>query len=371
MEEKILRQEFEWKNRKEEFYKRREAFNQNIEDLKIRYNDKEPSAIEQYCLLILQNSKYPFDFKKNIEALYSIDNKILAIEYSLPIPNDLPTLKDVKYIARYNEFREYHFTENQINKKYDAVIYKIVLRCLFEIFSNDVINEIDAISFNGWVTAINKSTGKEETKCIVSVYVKKSVFNEINLEKVDPKLCFKGLKGVGSSTLFDLAAVQPIMIVNKEDKRIVESKTVCYDEATNLAAMNWEDFEHLIRELFEKEFMQNGGEVKVTQASRDGGVDAIAFDPDPIRGGKIVIQAKRYTNTVGVSAVRDLFGTVMNEGATKGILVTTSDYGSDSYEFAKGKPITLLNGANLLFLLEKHGHKAKIDIEEARQLLKN
>ena len=52
MEEKILRQEFEWKNRKEEFYKRREAFNQNIEDLKIRYNDKEPSAIEQYCLLI-------------------------------------------------------------------------------------------------------------------------------------------------------------------------------------------------------------------------------------------------------------------------------------------------------------------------------
>jgi restriction system protein len=221
------------------------------------------------------------------------------------------------------------------------------------------------------VTAINKSTGKEETKCIVSIYVKKSIFNEINLEKVDPKLCFRGLKGVGSSTLFDLAAVQPIMIVNKEDKRIVESKTVYYDEATNLAAMNWEDFEHLIRELFEKEFLQNGGEVKVTQASRDGGVDAIAFDPDPIRGGKIVIQAKRYTNTVGVSAVRDLYGTVMNEGATKGILVTTSDYGSDSYEFAKGKPLTLLNGANLLFLLEKHGHSAKIDIVEARQSMKN
>ena len=37
----------------------------------------------------------------------------------------------------------------------------------------------------------------------------------------------------------------------------------------------------------------NGREVKITQASRDG--DAIAFDPDQIRGGKIVIQAKRYT----------------------------------------------------------------------------
>jgi restriction system protein len=65
--------------------------------------------------------------------------------------------------------------------------------------------------------------------------------------------------------------------------------------------------------------------VKITRASRDGGVDAVAFDPDPIRGGKILLQAKRYKNTVSVSIVRDLYGTVLNEGATKGILVTTAD----------------------------------------------
>ena len=128
------------------------------------------------------------------------------------------------------------------------------------------------------------------------------------------------------------------------------------------------DFENLIRELFEKEFSSNGGQVKITQASRDGGVDAIAFDPDPIRGGKIVIQAKRYTNTVGVSAVRDLYGTVHNEGATKGILVTTSDFGPDAHGFAQGKPLTLLNGNQLLFLLESHGHRAKIDLREAKLL---
>ena len=115
--------------------------------------------------------------------------------------------------------------------------------------------------------------------------------------------------------------------------------------------------------------MQYGGEVKITQASRDRGVDAIAFDPDPIRGGKIVIQAKRYTNTVGVASVRDLYGTVINEGATKGILISTADYGPDAYDFAKGKPLTLLNGGNLLHLLEKHGHKAKIDLQEAKKII--
>ena len=82
-----------------------------------------------------------------------------------------------------------------------------------------------------------------------------------------------------------------------------------------------------------------------------------------------MIQAKRYTNTVGVSSVRDLYGTVLNEGASKGILVTTADYGPDAYEFAKGKPLVLLSGANLLHLLEKHGHKAKIDLKEAKRIL--
>lgn len=104
----------------------------------------------------------------------------------------------------------------------------------------------------------------------------------------------------------------------------------------------------------------------MTQTSSDGGVDAVVLDPDPIRGGKIVIQAKRYTNTVGLSAVRDLYGTVINEGANRGILVSTADYGADSYDFVKGKPLSLLSGANLLSLLEKHGHKARIDLREAK-----
>ena len=76
---------------------------------------------------------------------------------------------------------------------------------------------------------------------------------------------------------------------------------------------------------------------------------------------KVVIQAKRYKNTVGVSAVRDLFGTLQNEGASKGILVTTSGYGQASFDFAQNKPIELIDGANLLYLLSEHaGIEAKI-----------
>lgn len=136
----------------------------------------------------------------------------------------------------------------------------------------------------------------------------------------------------------------------------------------NLAAIDWEEFEHLVRELFDQEFAADGGEVKVTRASADGGVDALIFDPDPIRGGKIAGQAERYTNLVPVSAVHDLYATMLNEGAMKGILVTTSDYGPDSCTFAKDKPMTLLSRGNLPQQMERHGHKARIDLAEARRL---
>ena len=52
--------------------------------------------------------------------------------------------------------------------------------------------------------------------------------------------------------------------------------------------------------------------------------------------------------------MRDLFGTVQNEGASKGILVTTSGYGPSSFQFASGKPLELIDGSNLLYLLAEH-----------------
>ena len=82
-------------------------------------------------------------------------------------------------------------------------------------------------------------------------------------------------------------------------------------------------------------------------------------------GGKVVIQAKRYRNTVGVHFVRDMYGTLVNEGASKGILVTTSSFGSASEDFAADKPIELIDGANLLFLLKEHaGIEAKIVVPD-------
>jgi restriction system protein len=342
-----------------------------VRKCKADYESLQQDHVRHYCKSVLSLSKFLDGSAREFDLEYVPESKILIVDHSLPSPDDLIRIKAVKYVKVSNEFVDVLLSANEFNHIYDDILYQTCLRTLHELFDADTADALSAVVFNGWVDSVDKATGREANGCVLSVHVKKEEFQKINLGRVDPKACFKALKGIGSSTLHSLTPIAPVLKINREDKRFVASHEVVsqLDERFNLAAMDWEDFEHLIRELFEKEFSKSGSEVKVTQASRDGGVDAVVFDPDPIHGGKIVIQAKRYTNTVGVAAVRELYGTVLNEGAMKGILVTTADYGPDAYEFAADKPLVLLNGGNLLSLLDKHGHKAKIDLKEAKQIL--
>jgi len=353
-----------WEASQVEFRQAQQAQHAEIESKKTRYLSKEPSALNEYWETVLSRSEYPDSFPKSFVLEYLQESRILIVEYALPSIGCLPQVKEVKYIQARNALQDVPVSAAWLNRAYDDLLYQIALRTLYELFQSDEAAVLDSIVFNGWVSSVDKATGQEVNACILSIQANKAEFMAINLAQVEPKACFKKLKGVSATRLFDLTPIKPVLQLNKEDRRFISSYEVVdtLDTSCNLAAVDWQDFENLIREIFEKEFSQNGGEVKITQASRDGGVDAVAFDPDPIRGGKIVIQAKRYTNTVSVSAVRDLYGTVMNEGAMKGILVTTADYGRDAFEFAKDKPLTLLSGNELLYLLQKHGHRVKIDL---------
>ncbi|WP_329492771.1 restriction endonuclease [Kitasatospora herbaricolor] len=119
-----------------------------------------------------------------------------------------------------------------------------------------------------------------------------------------------------------------------------------------LLAMDPVEFEQLIARLM----AAMGMKVELTARSRDGGVDVRGIDTDPFRGGNVIVQVKRYRDTVTPSAVRDLYGTLQDDrAATKAVLVTTSRFGPSSHQFVAGKPIALINGAELVGLLKHHG----------------
>lgn len=368
IEKKNIEAKVEYEQCKNAFLAKQKEINVAIDLRRDSYISGDVESIVDYCDMVLANSQYPDSFPREWEFDYDQASKVLLVDYRFPSPECIPRLKEVKYLSTKGAMKEIFLSDKESNALFDSALYQITLRTLHELFEADSADALDAIVFNGHVRAVEKASGNHVTACVLSVQASKEEFMAFNLSNIDPKSCFKALKGVGSTKLHGITPVPPIARINRVDSRFIDSHehAVDVDETTNLAAMDWEEFEHLIREIFEKEFAAGGGEVRVTQASRDGGVDAVIFDPDPIRGGKIVVQAKRYTNTVGVSAVRDLYGTMMNEGAMKGILVTTSSYGPDAYDFVKDKPLTLLSGGNLLHLLLKHGHRARIDIAAAK-----
>ena len=347
---------------------------QEVDDIFEAYHNGEEDGVISIADACLQKLPQITEEQRETSINYNSENKILVVNYFLPTLEEFHKLpKEIRYIKSKEETKTTYYPDSFVKKLYDNLVYKIIFAVVNAIYSGDVMKRIESVVVNGYIDTLDTSLGRQITLCTTSLLVSREAYNELNLELIDPKECFKRLKGLSTIQLPNKIPVKPIMQLNREDKRFVESYGVAsnIDGQTNLASMDWQDFENLIRELFEKKFSRHGGECKVTQASRDGGVDAIAFDPDPILGGKIIIQAKRYTNIVGVSAVRDLYGTLINEGASKGILITTSDYGSDAHKFAEGKPLVLINGNNLLQLLEEELQtKAYINISEAKKMLK-
>lgn len=358
-----------WDAERSAFQKQQALQHQEIEARKRAYFDHEADAVKDVCETTLMNSSYPGFCPQSFDCEYLPETKILVVDYALPKLEDIPSRKSVKYVQSQDKFVYATLSDGALNRLYEDVNYKIALRTLFELFSADEAKALEAIVFNGFVDTTDKATGQKIRPCIMSVHVARGAFESIDLAQVDPRACFRKLKGVSAAKLHALAPVAPIARINREDSRFVAPYGVIgeLDGSDNLAAMDWEDFEHFIRELFEMEFAADGGEVKVTQASRDGGMDAVVLFSDPIRCGKIVIQAKRYTNVVDVEAVRALYGVMHHEGAMKGILVTTAYYGPDAYEYANANRITLIDGGNLLHLLEKHGHRLRIDLKEAKK----
>jgi restriction system protein len=364
-------------NLRKEYERTREAFlfrvqesNTEFEELTTAYHElekdyvsKELEAIPAFISMFLERSTYPEGFPQKFRIAYLGDSKELIIEYELPSSVVIPSIAEYKFVKTRSSIAEKARKPSEIKELYQDLVASIALRTIHEIFEADISQHIEIVVFNGFVQTVDPATGKDIQPHLISVRVTRGQFGELDLRRIDKRACLRNLGAQASPRPAEMQAVKPIVDFDMVDKRFVEQSDVLTDleSRPNLMDLNPYEFENLVGNLFQK----MGLDTKLTRSSRDGGVDAVAYDKRPILGGKVVIQAKRYRHTVGVSAVRDLYGTMQHEGANKGILVTTSSYGPDAYEFIKDKPVELIDGGGLLYLLDQHaGIKARIVFPE-------
>lgn len=96
-------------------------------------------------------------------------------------------------------------------------------------------------------------------------------------------------------------------------------------------------------------FRHKGFRVRHRGRSGDHGVDLEVLTSSNQLG---IVQCKRYRATVGEQVVRDLYGTMLHEGAAHAYLVTTGGISSSARNWANGKPLTLVDGSRLFELVQ-------------------
>jgi restriction system protein len=100
-------------------------------------------------------------------------------------------------------------------------------------------------------------------------------------------------------------------------------------------------------------FARQGYEVHNNRDSKDGGVDIVVIDP---AGRHAIVQCKLYRSVVGEPIVRDLYGALMHHNAHMAYLVTNSNISAAARRWAAGKPIALIDGAQLVELARTEPH---------------
>ena len=123
-----------------------------------------------------------------------------------------------------------------------------------------------------------------------------------------------------------------------------------------------QQFEHTVLDLLEN---MGYGHARHVGRTGDGDIDGI-IDQDTLGLKRLYVQAKRWTNQVGESEIRNFSGSLDAHGATRGILITTSDFTDTARKTAKTisigtKHIRLVNGHELAHLILKHSIRVPPD----------
>lgn len=329
--------------------------NAAIAEMTAGLRDGDPdAAVEFFSAALYASTGWPEGLPRQVSAAYDAGARQLVLNWELPRYDVVPEAKAARYMINADQVKDSPRPVTQRRALYRDVLAQSLLLVLRDLFAADEFGALESVALNGFVDDHDPTTGRRAPMFLGTVMAPRSAFAALHLEQVNAVTCLvEGLRGQLSTRPDQYAPVRPGRVPEDVGNGVV---THGGEEEPDLYEMDPIAFEGLVADLFRAMGMQ----AVTTQRSNDGGVDVDALDPTPIRGGKIVVQVKRYRNTVPPTAVRDLYGTVQDAGANKGVLVTTSHFGPGAHTFANGKPLELVAGSELVDLLHRHGLRGRL-----------
>jgi restriction system protein len=350
-----------WATRAAEAKRKAGARNAHVAELAAGFRDHDRFAVSEYLQIVLDRSPYPKGFPTERHAGYVPESSLLAVEWFLPTFDIIPEHKAFRHVKTRKAVEPTARPAVDAQRLYNAVIAQVAVRTVREVFTVTPNEMVSTVVFNGHIDTVDPATGRRIRPPLISMRATREKFDELILTepRFDPIASIKRhFFAAISQHPEEFKPIEPVMPFSRADPRVIQAIDVisALDQRPNLLDLTPKEFESFVQNLF----TNMGYETDQFRASGDGGIDCMAYKRDPVAPMKIAVQAKLYTKTVSPTHVRDLYGTMQHEGATLGIMITTSGYGPGSVEFANGKPLHLIDGTGLMSICQVHGIPARI-----------
>jgi restriction system protein len=155
-------------------------------------------------------------------VFYDRDERFIQINQRVPFSSDVA-------VKRTDSKRP--LAKRDIEHFLRRLVPAISLHIASNVAVNDWHNHVEIIAVNCWSRYFEKTTGKLKDASVSAVKPDKKSILEMNINKADALDAFRALRGAFVYSTEDIVPMQ----------------------GQNLATTDWQDFEHLIREVLAKE----------------------------------------------------------------------------------------------------------------------
>lgn len=221
------------------------------------------------------------------------------------------------------------------------------------------ITKKEAVKLQNWVS---KSKDNEQlfNKLTDENYLRKRLAEIPDMDKFKEAAWSKIFKRISTEGDIVISYDKVVDCTNDGASRIITDTRVVNNTLLALAKkdpsmvykMKPREFENLVAELFEKK----GYSIKLTKETRDGGKDFFIVEQKELGDFLFYVECKKYAQhrPVAVNVVRELYGVIVQERATAGMIITSSYFSPDAKDFTKtiNHQMSLVDFAGLCKLIK-------------------
>lgn len=165
--------------------------NAKVERFKYAFEQGAPQAVAEYLRGVFERSDYPSCFTVRHSVEFEPASRHAAVELDVPAQDDFPSVSGYVYARSKREAKATVLKKKEQAELYQSALAQVVLRTLHEIFESDYAAVVREASASAFVTALDRSTGKERKTCLIAISTTREAFLELDLRRVDPVSCAK------------------------------------------------------------------------------------------------------------------------------------------------------------------------------------